>query len=112
MRSVSHETCLEVCDTNLKGDHDGAMELFVRGIEEGEELDLELSGSYYPGDPGKTYGPPEDCYPPEPAELDDFCAIANLDGHRVDITDWLTKEAANRLEDELMESVSDDYDGY
>lgn len=26
--------------------------------------------AFYPGSPGKTYGRPEDCYPPEGADLD------------------------------------------
>lgn len=26
--------------------------------------------SYCPGDPGRISGPPEDCYPPEPAEIE------------------------------------------
>ena len=33
-------------------------------------LELEARGIYYPGDSGKLSGPPEKCYPPEPAEVD------------------------------------------
>jgi len=25
---------------------------------------------YFPGDPGKINGPPENCYPPEPSEIE------------------------------------------
>lgn len=43
-------------------------------------LELERNGpvveytvifDYYPGDPGKGYGPPENCYPPESPEITD-----------------------------------------
>ena len=37
---------------------------------DGEELELEVVGTYSPGLPGKTYGLPEDCYPPEPDEVE------------------------------------------
>jgi hypothetical protein len=33
-----------------------------------EEYEVECSVS--PGDPGRTYGPPERCYPPEPPEVE------------------------------------------
>ena len=36
--------------------------------------DLTVEGWYTPAVPGKTYGPPEDCYPEEPSdfEIDDI----------------------------------------
>lgn len=42
------------------------------------EIDIEIEGvnytayvlSYTPADPGKTYGNPEDCYPPTDAEVE------------------------------------------
>lgn len=32
--------------------------------------ELRGTATFYPGDPGRTFGPPEKCYPPEPDELD------------------------------------------
>jgi len=32
--------------------------------------ELKGTAEYWPGDPGRTSGPPEKCYPPEPEELD------------------------------------------
>ena len=34
------------------------------------EIELEIVGSYSPGSPGRTYGLPENCYPPEPDEVE------------------------------------------
>lgn len=33
------------------------------------EDDLEVEYDYDPGRPGRTWGPPENCYPDEPAEV-------------------------------------------
>lgn len=35
-----------------------------------EDAECEVHCTYTPGHPGKLYGPPEDCYPPEPAETE------------------------------------------
>jgi hypothetical protein len=35
----------------------------------GNEVTFTVTGTYYPADPGRTYGRPEDCYPPEPSEF-------------------------------------------
>jgi hypothetical protein len=34
------------------------------------EMEARVAYTYLPGDPGRLSGPPEDCYPPEPAEVD------------------------------------------
>lgn len=35
-----------------------------------KEIEYEVEASFYPGSPGKTWGPPEKCYPPEAADID------------------------------------------
>jgi hypothetical protein len=40
-------------------------------------------GRYFPGDPGRVSGPPEHCYPPEPAEIDVEQLL--IDGNPVDM---------------------------
>lgn len=40
-----------------------------------------IEGTYSPGDPGRTYGPPERCYPPEGAEFNPTeIKITDIDG--------------------------------
>lgn len=36
----------------------------------GAEIDIEVEYAFDRGSPGKTYGPPEQCYPPEASELE------------------------------------------
>lgn len=42
--------------------------------------------SYFPGDPGRTSGPPENCYPPEPPEIE--FEIRTLTGHELSESDF------------------------
>jgi len=37
---------------------------------DGVEVDLRIAGRYTPGLEGRTFGPPENCYPSEPAEAE------------------------------------------
>jgi hypothetical protein len=37
---------------------------------EGVEVELRVDGRYHAGDPGRTFGLPENCYPSEPAEAE------------------------------------------
>ena len=35
-----------------------------------DDDEYEVEGTYFPGDPGQTSGPPERCYPPEDSEFE------------------------------------------
>lgn len=53
----------------------------VSGCITWHDIDLEYEGEFTPGDPGKVSGPPENCYPPEPSEIE----ITKLELHGVDV---------------------------
>ena len=72
-----------------------------------DECEAEIVADYTPGDPGKTYGPPERCYPPESA-LIDYPAECPECGRRFTDKDedaWIL-----RIEEEMSESGEDRYD--
>jgi len=50
-----------------------------------EDAECEIHCTYTPGSPGKLYGPPEDCYPPTPAEMEFISATCG--GVRFDTPD-------------------------
>lgn len=37
---------------------------------DGEEIEYEVTAHFHPGSPGRTSGPPDKCYPAEPAEIE------------------------------------------
>jgi hypothetical protein len=60
----------------------GICGVFTRKIATSIERDgkcyfVEVALRCHPGDPGRTYGEPEDCYPPEPAfgEIEDIVVL-------------------------------------
>lgn len=61
-------------------------------------IEIEIE-TYSPGDPGRFSGLPENCYPPEPEEVE---FTARLFGTELDLDKW-PEEAFN----ELCESVLD-----
>lgn len=44
------------------------MSPYVKHLD--DDVRLVVSYKYTPGDPGRTSGPPERCYPPEPPEVE------------------------------------------
>jgi len=53
-----------------------------------DDIEYRVGGLYTPEDPGRVYGPPENCYPPEPDSFEiDEARIA--DNHAAEIPDDL-----------------------
>jgi hypothetical protein len=69
----------------------------------GEDTCVTVHYTYSPGDSGNTWGPPEKCWPPEPAELD--ITKVMLGPH--DITQFLSEAdlgiLCDRIEDKAGE---------
>jgi hypothetical protein len=61
---------------------------------------FEVEYTYTPMIPGKLTGPPEDCYPDEPAELE-FISVC-LAFNSVNLLDILSEETISALEEELL----------
>jgi hypothetical protein len=67
------------------------------------ETDLTVRCSVSPYDPGRTSGPPEDCYPPEGGEVESYKAFGP-DGEPVE----LTSEEEERLQELVDEEGPDE----
>lgn len=68
-----------------------------------ETLEVTVKANYTPGSPGKLYGPPEDCYPEEPAEVE-LLSIRGDDGFVLDPSE-LSSEEQSRLEQDVIDWV-------
>ena len=72
-------------------------------------LDLEAKGYYTPGDPGRVFGPPEKCYPPEPAEVE----VTSLKYGRYDMMPLMESDVADEICEkciEVIEVIEESYD--
>ena len=84
---------------------------------DGEYYEAEVTGDFYPGAPGRTYGPPEDCFPPDPSEFD-IIDLDWLDKPHRELTaeEWgkLCTLAHDKAADEYADSIDygpeEDYD--
>lgn len=94
------------------------------------EQDVAVECRVYPGSPGKTWGPPENCYPPEPAEVEIETVTVDggeYDGRQVswklvkmeDIEANAVMAAEEKAQDEYeaameakAEAMRDDWDDY
>ena len=75
------------------------------------EVQLEIEFDYTPGDPGNIYGPPERCWPPEPAEVEvtevNVLSIKRYDEAGNESELELTDEAKSYWETRFQEDIAD-----
>jgi hypothetical protein len=77
------------------------------------EVEYQVLADYHPGVRGRTYGPPEECYPPEGPELDITGVYEVTPGAKprvVDLEDFLdslTSEQFQDLEGRLFSEAED-----
>ena len=67
---------------------------------------ITLEVEFTPGSPGRYSGPPEDCYPDDPAELCVLQALVNE--HMVDVDGVFTEAQIAQWETEAMEQIIND----
>lgn len=79
-----------------------------RELDDGSEVDLTVTYTITPYDPGRINGPPEDCYPPEGGEVE-IVSVTDADGNAIESTD----EEAERWQTSIYEhhdfESDDDY---
>lgn len=70
-----------------------------------DDCEEQIQVAYYPGNKGRTYGPPEDCCPPDPDDIDtpDECPVCGYE---------ITDRDRDRWCDELREERRDRGDRY
>ena len=71
------------------------------------EVEITVEAKYIPGDPGRLSGPPEDCYPPEPPEVEIVSAV-DPDGNQVE----LTSAEVDKVYEAGCDFDFNDYDDY
>lgn len=69
-----------------------------------DDIPVRAELEFYPGDPGKTYGPPEECWEPMDAGIDIQSVVNLLTGE--EITN-LTSEQAGRWTDAIFDKAAD-----
>ena len=81
---------------------------------EGKEVEVTAEYTYSPGMPGKTSGPPENCYPDEPAECEVEVIYLTADKTKTDIMSKLATEQIENVFEEACgrgaSSLSEDYE--
>ena len=60
---------------------------------------------WFPGDPGKTWGPPEHCWPPEPPEID-FVILDERGIPSPSLKNQLDEEELEEIEFRLMQAIN------
>jgi hypothetical protein len=79
-----------------------------------DDDEYEVEGTYTPGDPGQTSGPPENCWPPEDSEFEidsikiDGAELTGASEHLLGRIQQLAEEKADEL---YYDSCQDAQDG-
>jgi hypothetical protein len=96
--------------TSLRCSHDEA-HTGTEMHDEGCLIEVECYASFSPVIPGRYSGPPEDCYPDEGGDLDDF--TATVDGKDFPLTDEEEKRAVDSCAKDAFDPANRDdyYDG-
>lgn len=66
----------------------------VQPADRNPEIEVIVEYDYHKGSPGRLWGPPERCYPPEPA----YVEIINVMHGAIDIEQYLSDEAMTTIE--------------
>ena len=69
------------------------------------DTEVLVTGAYYPGEPARTYGPPEDCYPGDPEYIDIFSVQIN--GVQVD-SEHFSEKLLLSWEQSMINEMADD----
>lgn len=77
--------------------------------DDDSEVSYDIAAEVVPADPGKTYGPPETCYPPEGGEVFITSIFDAETGTAVDVK-TLSDEECEKLCDLVYESWEENYE--
>lgn len=75
----------------------------VQPADRNPEIEVVVEYDYHKGHPGRLSGPPENCYPPEPAYIE----IITVMHKGTDIADYLSDNQMTTLEEEIGQAEDD-----
>lgn len=75
--------------------------------DDSESREIEVEVSFTPGTPGRLYGPPEDCYPPEGPEVEVLSARFTDTGESVELTNHEYDLLAEKIEANAESAYAD-----
>jgi hypothetical protein len=63
--------------------------------------------AFRPGDPGRLFGPPEFCYPPEPPEFEFFLSHRKNGPYSITLNDYIREADWYDLHEQIEEQYHD-----
>lgn len=73
----------------------------VQPADRNDEIEVTVEYDYHKGSPGRLSGPPERCYPPEPA----YVEIINVMHGSIDIEPYLSDDIMINIEQEIEADI-------